>query len=117
MGRAKQILYNEDGTALRGKELDYTDCTKLDRVIALSDNNGVVSDLKNIIYDIPEFDVDSILEGVDPESLERPLGELRDYQTIGVSFMYMSKYCLLGDSVGIGKTVQVAGLILSLIHI
>lgn len=111
MGRAKQILYNEDGTALRGKELDYTDCTKLDRVIALSDNNGVVSDLKNIIYDIPEFDVDSILEGVDPESLERPLGELRDYQTIGVSFMYMSKYCLLGDSVGIGKTVQVAGLI------
>jgi SNF2 family DNA or RNA helicase len=38
------------------------------------------------------------------------LGTLRDAQTIGVAFMYYSGSALLGDEVGLGKTVQIAGL-------
>lgn len=42
---------------------------------------------------------------------EKPVGTLRDEQTIGVGFMYLNGSCLLGDEVGLGKTVQIAGLI------
>ena len=38
-------------------------------------------------------------------------GTLRDEQTIGVAYMFFAKNCLLGDSVGMGKTVQTAGLV------
>lgn len=37
-------------------------------------------------------------------------GTLRDEQTVGVAFLYLSRSAMLGDSVGIGKTVQTAGL-------
>lgn len=37
-------------------------------------------------------------------------GELRDEQTIGTAFMFYAGSCLLGDEVGLGKTVETAGL-------
>lgn len=37
-------------------------------------------------------------------------GELRDEQTIGTAFMFYSGSCLLGDEVGLGKTVETAAL-------
>lgn len=37
-------------------------------------------------------------------------GELRPEQTIGVAFMYYAGSALLGDEVGLGKTVETAGL-------
>lgn len=67
-----------------------------------------VPDLKNVIYDLPEEDVEIILMGGDIE--EKRIGELRGYQTCAVAFMYYAKNCLLGDSVGMGKTVEVSGL-------
>lgn len=111
MGRAKPIIYNNQGTALKGKLLTDTDCARLDKVLEVNDDKGSIADLKNIIFDISESDIDVIISGADPDSVERPIGTLRDYQTVGVAFMYLAKFCLLGDSVGIGKTVQVAGLI------
>lgn len=38
-------------------------------------------------------------------------GELRDYQTVGTGFLYLSPFSMLGDGVGIGKTVEVAALL------
>jgi len=38
-------------------------------------------------------------------------GTLTDAQTVGVAFLYHAKSALLGDEVGLGKTVQVAGLL------
>ena len=37
-------------------------------------------------------------------------GELRDEQTIGTAFMFYAGSCLLGDEVGLGKTVETAAL-------
>ena len=39
------------------------------------------------------------------------IGELRDYQTVGAAFMYYSPRSMLGDGVGLGKTVEVSCLI------
>ena len=38
-------------------------------------------------------------------------GELRDYQTVGTAFMYLSPRSIIGDGVGLGKTSEVAALI------
>ena len=38
------------------------------------------------------------------------VGELRDYQTVGVGFLYMSPRSILGDGVGLGKTAEISAL-------
>lgn len=43
------------------------------------------------------------------------LGKLRNEQTIGVAFMYYSPRSILGDGVGMGKTVEISAL-LNLLH-
>ncbi len=39
------------------------------------------------------------------------IGKLRDYQTVGTAFMYYSPRSILGDGVGLGKTVEISALI------
>lgn len=39
------------------------------------------------------------------------IAKLRPYQTTGVAFLYYSKRSIIGDGVGLGKTVEIAGLI------
>lgn len=39
------------------------------------------------------------------------IGTLRDYQTVGVAFMYLSPRSIIGDGVGLGKTAEIAGLL------
>lgn len=39
------------------------------------------------------------------------IGELRPYQRVGMAFMNVSKCCMLGDGVGLGKTAEISGLI------
>lgn len=80
----------------------------------------VVSNLKHMIFD---FDAETIQESVEKgvrardlvvergENLNDYVSELRDYQTVGTAFMYLSPRSILGDGVGLGKTAEIAALI------
>ena len=49
-----------------------------------------------------------------PESLgvlDKYVGTLRDYQTVGAAFLYRSPRSMLGDAAGLGKTPQICGMI------
>ncbi len=48
---------------------------------------------------------------VQRNELDKYVGELRDYQTVGSAFMYRSPRSMLGDAAGIGKTPQICGMI------
>lgn len=43
--------------------------------------------------------------------LDKYVGTLRDYQTVGAAFLYRSPRSMLGDAAGIGKTPQICGMI------
>lgn len=85
-----------------------------------------VSRLRHCIYDIPQQKLDEVkraylihekkyktAETIEDvwEGYEKPIGQLRPYQTLGVAFLYYAGSALLGDEVGLGKTVQIAGLV------
>lgn len=108
MGRRKELIYYNN--CLKGAYLTDKDCQILDELRDLDAENGCVVDLKNIIYNISSRDVELIKETKNSEFVEKTLGELRDNQTIGVAYMYFAKRMVLGDSVGMGKTVEIAGL-------
>lgn len=86
-------------------------------------NSSAVSDLKHEITNLPyhiiqeqitkysEYEKENgfVKEGQFPIDKSQYVGTLRDEQTVGVAFLYLNGSCLLGDEVGLGKTVQVAG--------
>lgn len=86
---------------------------------------GEVESLRHCIYDLPTHTVLQIkyeaeqylkqhgtLQGYSSRFKDNmPVGTLRPEQTIGVAYMYYAGSLLLGDDVGVGKTVQAAGLI------
>lgn len=109
MGREKKVKYY--GERYKGT-LSDDECRILDTIYSTS----VVPDLRHCIYDLPEESIKAIIKGCEssagyPQDIERPLGTLNDMQTVGVAYMYWAGSCILGDSVGLGKTVQVCGLI------
>lgn len=110
MGRKrKEVVY--ENNRLKGKLLTSDDCKRLESVISLNEQNGYISDLKNIIYDLTPYEVDLIKESKSNEFVDLSnKGTLTDVQTLGVAFMYFAKRMILGDSVGMGKTVEVCGL-------
>ena len=93
-------------------------------ILTLIEDYDVVTSLKHCIKDLPKFQIMDIknsaeeylkqnnsFKGYNPDfSANAPLGTLTDPQTMGVAFMYYAGSTLLGDEVGLGKTVQVAGL-------
>lgn len=107
------------GKYLQGSLSDKT-CLAL---LELIENTECISGLKGCIQNLPVHTIKDIIN--DYEEYEREngtikgfnksyksvVGELRDTQTIGVAFMYLAKSALLGDEVGLGKTVQCAGLV------
>lgn len=98
----------------RGSLTD-SQCEILSQLIELGEDNGSVPDLAHVIHDLSDETVDKMLSdfeeyGYLPYDYDKPIGTLRNYQTIAVAFMYYAVNCLLGDSVGMGKTVEVAGL-------
>lgn len=113
MARAKLIIENANTGALQGTMLSDADCLKLDNIIELNEQKGVVPDLKHVIYALGQDTVDSIIYNQGTAHLEGedlPLGELTDLQTVGTAYMYFAKRCIIGDSVGMGKTAEVMGL-------
>ena len=85
----------------------------------------VVSSLRHSIKNVPKHIIHDIVENTESYISEHKttegltldysehigLGTLRDEQTIGVAFAYYAGSALLADEVGLGKTVQMAGLI------
>lgn len=98
--------------------------TNAGQILATVDTMTSVPILTHIIKDLPLHQIEDIkdsgdkyftehgtMSGFDIDySADAPVGTLRDMQTIGVAFMYFAESALLGDEVGLGKTVQVAGL-------
>lgn len=110
MARKKEVVYYNN--RLQGKHLTEKECDKLEALMKLDKKRGYISDLKHVIYELPPSLVTQIKsfgsnEGID---LEQYPGELENHQTIGVAYMYFASRLILGDSVGIGKTVEVCGL-------
>lgn len=111
MKQAKVVNYYNDRYC--GK-MPPEQCDILDSLIEADAQNGSVVDLTHIIYKLNDADVLQLIE--DYEMFGRSLhefqlhhGELHDYQTLAVCFMYYAQKCILGDSVGLGKTVASAG--------
>lgn len=105
MARKKEVTYH-NGRYMGS--LDEETCDILD----ILRKAKVVPELKHCIFDLDDKLIDDILyNGQDIPASELPLGTLRDMQTVGVAYMYWGKKIILGDSVGLGKTAQVAGLI------
>lgn len=108
MGRSKELVYYNG--CLKGSYLTDKDCEILDNIIRLNDENGCISDLKNVICDLNKEDVEFIKANKSSLFVEPRIGELEDRQTLGVAFMYFAQRMVLGDSVGLGKTVEICGL-------
>lgn len=95
--------------------LTETQCEIIEDLLELDKVNGCLTDLRHVIYNIDKSDVLQLIEdhevfGRSIHNFERKIGTLRDDQTIGVGLMYYANNCILGDSVGLGKTVEIAGL-------
>ncbi len=108
MGRKKIVDYYNG--SYKGRYLTDDNCRLLDKIIDLDNENGCISDLKDCIYDLSPSEIDTVIETRTSDFLEKKRGTLTDAQTLAVAFMFFSKRVVLGDSVGIGKTVEVAGL-------
>lgn len=100
----------------------YTGLMPADKVKNILDIRQVscVPNLKHMIFNFPyELVLQSILEGKSirkmlkesGEDYSQYIGELRDYQTVGTAFMYLSPRSIIGDGVGLGKTAEIAALL------
>lgn len=79
-----------------------------------------IPNLKKMLYDIP---LELIARSVDEQDSVRNIlkregkdineyiSELRDYQTVGTAFMYLSPRSIIADGCGLGKTAEISGLI------
>ena len=83
-------------------------------------NCTVVPTLKNKIFNFPpELVLEAVERGISTRELVKEknlnvdnfVGELRDYQTVGTAFMYLSPRSMIGDGVGLGKTAEISGLL------
>ena len=103
--------------AFRG-DLELEACDKVDTLLEYIeegiDSGKVVQEipnLKNSIYALKSEQIDKILEQKNSKGIDKPLGSLRDGQTLDVAFTLLVKNALLGASVGLGKTAVTASLI------
>ena len=112
MGRRKEVKYY--GNHLIGDYLTERQAQMLLKLQQVSEGQGGIEELRHMADELTDEQVDEIIEARDSDVVapeDRKQGTLTDLQTVGVSFMYVSKRMILGDSVGMGKTVQVSSLI------
>lgn len=112
MGRQKIVEYYNN--RYKGSLKDEQ-CDMIDALLQMDKNNEFFQDLLHVIFKLSDSDVIQMIEdyevfGQPMHEYEKSLGTLRDEQTIGVALMYYAVNCILGDSVGMGKTVEIAGL-------
>lgn len=114
MAKAKEVkFYNNRYMG----SLDETSCNQLERLLELDSRNEGLRDLHRIIVNLPDNVVSEIIAIKDNDinailpDYDTPVGALKEYQQIGVALLYIAKTAILGDSVGLGKTVESAGLI------
>lgn len=104
------IVLREYKGHLCGDFLSEKTCERLLKLHEMQARGMALEQVRHSIYDLSEEDVDKIIKT--KTTLDsKPLGTLTDLQTLGVGYMAMAKRVLLGDSVGMGKTPQSAGLI------
>ena len=127
MGKAKEVKFFNDRYC---GNLPENICTCLDNIIELdksmhqriSEDSGCsddllgIADFRHSIRCMADSDVTNLIEdleelGYEREAYEQGWGTLRSYQTTAVGFMLLAKRCIIGDSVGMGKTVEVAAAI------
>lgn len=113
MARRKELVYFEG--AYRGSLLEEEDCRKLDVILRLHEDNGSLPDLERCITYLSEDEIEQVKQTGLPISNPEQ-GYLRDYQTVSVAFSLIAKRCLLGASVGLGKTVILCGLVNKLLE-
>ena len=112
MSRAKEVKWYK--THLKGSLTD-DDCQNLEKLIEIDSRNEAVTDLETVIYDLDDEDVDTIISDMEKNGelshqITPKMGKLRPEQTVGVAYLYYVGNCILGDSVGMGKTVEISGL-------
>lgn len=97
---------------------------KAEAILSLISDYDSVTSLNHVITDAPDYVITDIkndaewyikehgtLKGFTKDYSDvTGVGTLRDLQTVGVAFAYFAGSALLGDEVGLGKTVQMAGL-------
>lgn len=115
MGRRRLTITNG---RYRGNYLTEDDCRRLEQVIRMSkDGKSYIEDLQDVIYELSDSEINSVLFHQSSDYINPSKGSLTNFQTLGVAYMYFASRCILGDSVGLGKTVEVAGLFNLLKHI
>lgn len=99
-------------------DLDIDTCNRVDTLLEYinegTSKGEVVKELPNLlhtIYLLSNEQIDLILEQKSSQGIEKPLGSLRDGQTLDVGFTLLVKNALLGASVGLGKTAVTASII------
>lgn len=113
MGRAKIVEYKND--RYKGSLTD-AQCDQLERIIDIDSRGEAFHDLTHLIYELSETDTHKLIntmeeEGRNADDIDMKHGTLTPMQTTGVAYMYIAKDCMLGDSVGLGKTIETAGLV------
>lgn len=82
--------------------------------------SNVIPNLKKMIFNFPtELIKESINRDISIRQLLKDdnidcsqyISELRDYQTVGTAFMYLSPRSIISDGCGLGKTVEISGLL------
>ena len=113
MSRAKVVNYYNDRYS---GSMPDAQCQMLDKIIELDGMNACISEFEHGIYKMSDSDVIDFIDDIENygyplREYATPYGTLRPEQTLGVAFMITAKRCILGDSVGMGKTVESAGTI------
>ena len=81
--------------------------------------SNIIPNLKKMIFNFPtelikesidrDISIRQLLKDVNIDSSQY-VSELRDYQTVGTAFMYLSPRSVIADGCGLGKTVEISGL-------